>query len=89
LAQSQERPLATIKDAAYAWRQAVFFLSLTPRDELSEHVKALRGLPSAAQWPMTEVIDGLAAAAGDERLADSPFLGWTVGPHWALSRRTD
>lgn len=86
-AQRQERPLAGVKDAAYAWRQAVFFLSLTPGPELPSRVESLRRVPLASRWPMSEVIDGLAAAAA--RVAGPgtrPFLGWTLGSHWTLSR---
>ncbi|CCH79838.1 conserved hypothetical protein [Nostocoides japonicum T1-X7] len=90
LAQRQERPLAAIKDAAYAWRQAVFFLSLIPGDALPSRVDDLRALPSASRRPMSDVIDGLASVVAGRGPRDGmrPFLGWSVGPHWALSSRS-
>ena len=73
--------VTTVKDAAYAWRQAIFFLSLLPVAELGERLEA-------SQWPMTEVIEGLASVvAGDQSVEVRPFLGWSVGTHWTLSRR--
>lgn len=87
LAQRQDRPLATVKDAAYAWRQAVFFLSLTPRAEWPARVEKLRLPPLADRWPMSEIIDGLAVVASGGEPRTGPFLGWTLGPHWVLSRR--
>lgn len=91
LAQHQERPLATIKDAAYAWRQADFFLSLIPRETVSSRVQELRDLPSASKWPMSDVIGRLAAVVADDGNLGRPrpFLGWSVGPHWVLSERPE
>ncbi len=80
--------VTTVKDAAYAWRQAIFFLSLLPVAELGERLESFRRLPLASQWPMTEVIEGLASVvAGDQSVEVRPFLGWSVGTHWTLSRR--
>ncbi|MBT0772995.1 hypothetical protein KIH74_28895 [Kineosporia sp. J2-2] len=84
LAQHRPRPLATVKDAAYAWRQAVFFLTLAgEREHLAGFVEALT---PEARWPMTEVLDGLRAAAAGECSPGRPLLGWTVTPHWAVRR---
>ncbi len=73
-------PLSTIKNAAYAWRQAVFFLSVCGDDTAAE---ALRSLPGATTWPATRILDDLARCHRGEPV--TPFTGWTQGPHWALS----
>jgi hypothetical protein len=86
LASHQRRPLATVKDAAYSWRQAVFFLAVAAPTE----VEALLADPSIAdQGPavMAELLCGLQAAtngARDPQDAHAPFLGWSVGRHWVL-----
>ena len=83
LASRQRRPLATVKDAAYAWRQAIFFLSIAAPADAEEF---LRGEYLAAAGPrvMGELLNGLRRAELGEPLADGhvPFLGWTVGRHW-------
>ncbi|MFJ9894328.1 hypothetical protein ACIQPR_13530 [Streptomyces sp. NPDC091280] len=89
------RPYATIKDAAYAWRQSVFHLSLCPPAEqrrvLAEldaetgrhpaHVAARLG-PALAGLRL--VADG--GAFGPDGTADRGrarrLLGWTTDGHW-------
>ena len=85
LAAHQRRPLATVKDAAYAWRQAVFYLSIAEPSA----ARSLLADDSTASGPavMTELLAGLRRAAdGHPTGADNhvPFLGWTVGRHWIL-----
>lgn len=85
LASRQRRPLTTVKDAAYAWRQAVFFLSVADPAE----TRALLGDASSttsAPPVMNELVDGLRRAAVGQPVNDghSPFLGWTVDRHWIL-----
>ncbi|MGL5863635.1 MAG: hypothetical protein ACRCY9_20545, partial [Phycicoccus sp.] len=90
LAQTQDRPLATVKDAAYAWRHAMFFGSMLTVPEQADVVAAMRRMPSAEQWPMTEIIDGLSRCIGHEdRDLARPFVGWTATVHWVLDRRKD
>jgi hypothetical protein len=88
------RPLGTVKDAAYAWRQAVFFLSLcTP----AERARVLGGLPGGTDGEdrrpvrvtarLAPAVRGLldAEAGRDaESGGGRRFLGWTVGRHWLL-----
>ena len=74
-------PLPATKNAAYAWRQAVFFLSITGDDTAAD---ALRDLPGATTWPATRILDDLTRCHQGEPVA--PFTGWTQGPHWAQSR---
>ncbi|MEU1277457.1 hypothetical protein [Streptomyces sp. NPDC005805] len=89
------RPLATIKDAAYAWRQLVFHLSLCADEERAQ---ALAGLPERAARHPAHVAARLAPALAGLRLvaAGGAFgpdgtadggrarrlLGWTTGRHW-------
>lgn len=92
--------LQAVKNAAYAWRQAIFFLSFCD---------------AAAQWRAVDELTGLVAAASDrawaERFAPAVaglrhvlaggrfdadghgpgpalavrFLGWSVGKHWLFA----
>lgn len=81
LAARQERPLATVKDAAYAWRQAVFFLSMAdPAD-----ARTVLDDPTGEPDVMAELMAGLRAASDGAPIDDHvPFVGWTVGRHWVL-----
>lgn len=92
LAGSLERPLATIKDAAYAWRQAVFFLSLAPAAEASAFLERSARERAYVSPGIGEVLGGLrhvlAGGRFDER-GECPggrrFLGWTTQRrHWVL-----
>ncbi|MEU8784405.1 hypothetical protein [Streptomyces sp. NPDC048637] len=89
------RPLATIKDAAYAWRQLLFFLALcTP----AEQTRLLGGLgeetarhPAHVAARLAPALAGLhLVAAGGSFTADGTalggrarrFLGWSTEDHW-------
>ena len=73
-------PLPATKNAAYAWRQAVFFLSITGDDTAAD---ALRDLPGATTWPAARILDDLARCLQGEPV--TPFTGCTQGPHWVQS----
>jgi hypothetical protein len=87
------RPLGTIKDAAYAWRQTLLYLALTSEDDLAaflawarEQVRAQRQQTSERLDP---VVAGLAHVLGGKAFEDDGvagdarrFLGWVVGGHW-------
>ncbi|MGW1769329.1 hypothetical protein ACWCQL_35440 [Streptomyces sp. NPDC002073] len=83
------RPLSTIKDAAYAWRQMVFHLSLC---DPAAQARVIDALPAeAARHPghvgarLAPALAGLrqAAAGGTADAGDGRrFLGWTTRPHW-------
>lgn len=87
--------LQMVKNAAYAWRQMVFFLALMPRPEVeaflawaSEHLDAESPALGARFRP---ALEGLARAARGLPPEDPArpdlarrFLGWTTGPHWLL-----
>lgn len=90
--ESNPRPLRTIKDAAYAWRQMVFYLSLTDPAEYgafmagTEH--ALQGGPAHVEMRLRPALDGLRHVMNGGMLdpADGTngrrFQGWVVGQHW-------
>lgn len=77
--------LAQVKNAAYAWRQMIFFLALAPAGSTA-------GFPSWARSHLSEqepdfvtrfapALTGLEATMRGGSAAHRPFLGWTVGPH--------
>ncbi|MGW2836372.1 hypothetical protein ACWCWD_01045 [Streptomyces sp. NPDC001493] len=89
------RPLGTIKDAAYAWRQMVFHLSLCPPTEQRRVVAGLS--QEAARHPahvatrLAPALAGLVLVAGggtfdEDGTADTGrarrFTGWSTGEHW-------
>lgn len=85
LAQRQRRPLPTVKDAAYAWRQMVFFLSMSPPTD----VQVLFDLVDEGSG---ELLGGLRHVVGGGRFdADGRcpggrrFLGWTTEWPWVLA----
>lgn len=81
--------LPRIKNAAFAWRQGVFFLSrCSPgeqREELAETERRVADLPEVAQERLRPALGGLRAAQ-EGRPAERGvlFLGWSVGPHRML-----
>ncbi|WP_235079286.1 hypothetical protein [Amycolatopsis orientalis] len=87
--------LQAVKNAAYAWRQAVFFLSFcdlgTQREtvrQLAEQVAraglAERFAPAVAG--LAYVVEGgrFTAEGRVDGGAGRRFLGWTTGTHWCL-----
>ncbi|GKQ35793.1 hypothetical protein [Streptomyces sp. A012304] len=83
------RPLPTVKDIAYAWRQMLFHLSLCGPQEQS---RTLAWLPQELTRHPSEVSHRLAPAlAGLRQTADGGpadsgtgrrLLGWTTNGHW-------
>lgn len=94
------RPLATVKDAAYAWRQALFFLSMTDKGEYDEFARwadeHLADRPSHTIARLVPVLAGLkhvlaggaldlqTAAVGAGGESGRLFLGWATDGHWML-----
>lgn len=88
LAERQPWPLATVKNAAFAWRQLVFHLSLCSSQEREA---VLTGILREHPARLAPAVEGLRLAAAGHRFdpdgtAARRFLGWTVGPHWLLGR---
>ncbi|MFF0383783.1 hypothetical protein [Streptomyces sp. NPDC004286] len=89
------RPLSTIKDAAYAWRQMVFHLSLCPPEEQRRVIAGLDDEMARHRahvaTRLTPALNGLiliaeGGAFADDGTADDGrarrFLGWSTGGHW-------
>ncbi|MEU6922530.1 hypothetical protein [Streptomyces sp. NPDC046631] len=83
------RPLSTIKDAAYAWRQMVFHLSLCDPAEQARVISRLgeetARHPEHVSARLAPALIGLrqAAAGGSPDTGGGRrFLGWTTEPHW-------
>jgi hypothetical protein len=87
-------PKRTVKDAAYAWRQAVFFLALCG---LKEQVSVVAWMqdeldrqPPHAVRRLDPVLAGARQVLAGGDLADGAaptgrrFLGWSAGGHWML-----
>ncbi len=94
------RPLGTIKDAAYAWRQTLLYLALTSHDDQAAFVawarEQVRAQPASTTERLAPVVAGLEhvlvggtfdadGVAGDARR----FLGWAVGGHWMQPRKAE
>jgi hypothetical protein len=92
--------LQSVKNAAFAWRQALYFLSLcepsvhaAAMDRLRSHVHA--AADDGFQLRFGPAVDGLAhviagghfdaSGLGPEPGSGRRFLGWSAGPHWILS----
>ncbi|QFG21503.1 hypothetical protein [Actinomadura sp. WMMB 499] len=87
------RPLGTIKDAAYAWRQAVFFLALCgPKEQIAVVAwmqDELDRQPPGVVRRLDPVLAGLRHVLVGGSLDDGPappgvrrLLGWSAGGHW-------
>lgn len=88
--------MQSTKNAAFALRQAIYFLSLCPDDEMRSVVSGLRAHASAERnsaWrrrfePVVAGVEAVAAGnrfGADGQLGDGRrLLGWTVGRHWLL-----
>jgi hypothetical protein len=84
--------LHAVKNAAYAWRQMIFFLSLEPEDSIREFLAwagdslgretpAFQARFRPALLGLARAVDGLPPENGDARR----LLGWTSsGTHWLL-----
>jgi hypothetical protein len=95
---SRNARLQAVKNAAYAWRQAIYFLSLCDHSTQTEALTRLRGHLQVAGEDLRArfgpAVDGLAHVVAGRRFdnlgrapqpaAGRRFLGWTTGPHWVL-----
>lgn len=85
------RPLPTIKDAAYAWRQVVFCLSLCDNQDrrgfLDSAEIRLARYPVHLAGRLAPVVDGLrwvlhGGSFTDPDATGRRFLGWSTNRHW-------
>lgn len=95
--------LQAVKNAAYAWRQAIFFLSFCDDSEQAEILTRLRHQVDTSAGNFAArfgpAVDGLAQAISGGRFdaagriqgtgSGRRFLGWSVGPHWIFSTTAD
>ncbi len=92
--------LPMIKNTAYAWRQAVFFLSLCDEQTQRAAVTRLQNDVTRAgiRDRFTPAVDGLAHVVAGGRFTSRGtvdghdarrFLGWTVGPHWCMPSQAE
>lgn len=87
--QGNPRPMSSVKDAAYAWRQMLFHLPLC---DPAEQARVIAGLDEeAARFPahvaarLAPALTGLrqaAAGAAPDSSGGRLLLGWTTRPHW-------
>ena len=90
--------LIKVKNAAYAWRQMVCFLSLAEEDDLAEFATwATEYLDSkdpqfAERFciALNHLDNAISANLAEQALPAShqPFLGWSLGEHWLLETGT-
>jgi hypothetical protein len=84
--------LIMLKNAAYAWRQMIFFLSLRDHREVDDFLQwaevHLGKQTEAFRSCFRPALKGLALAASGKRIEDIPtsdarrFLGWSKTRHW-------
>ncbi|GAB2463310.1 serine/threonine-protein kinase [Jatrophihabitans fulvus] len=91
-AESSPRPLSAVKDAAYAVRQALFLLSMVPRVEARDTVRAWRPATAAAALPMVRggiehVLDGGRFDDAGRCPRGLRLTGWTTTHPWVLPVR--
>jgi hypothetical protein len=93
------RPLTTIKDMAYAWRQVLFYLSMATADErdavLGQFDDEVAQYPDHARGRLAPVLAGvrLVREGGDLGPGGGPvdggarrLVGWApAGRHWLLA----
>ena len=64
-----------IKDAAYAWRQMLFFATLDGNSQVGHVSEALAGQPEAVRTKLAPVVAGLTEVAAGGTVTKR-FLGW-------------
>lgn len=92
LAQRQRRPLATVKDAAYAWRQMLFFLSMSSAADAEAFVS--RAVSQDFGPVVADLLGGLRHVTAGGRFdadgrcpAGRRLTGWTTDGPWVLAER--
>lgn len=86
-AETQPKPLRLLKNAAYAWRQAVFYLSMLPADEsldVLESVQQEAERPGASGVVAARLFDDARGCLNGERRVVLPLYGWAHGRHAIL-----
>ncbi|NIK60169.1 hypothetical protein [Kribbella shirazensis] len=86
--------LQSIKNTAYAWRQAIFYLSFCDSAAQREVLAQVADRATVLGPRFAPAVDGLAAVAAGERFdaagrtagGGRRLLGWSSGPHWCMPR---
>ncbi len=90
--------LQTVREAAHAWRQMIFFLAIAPKGTTPEFldwaVDHLARQPGDLPRRFAPAVRGLAIVAAGESLGSDGihrsgarrFLGWPTDDHWVLAR---
>ena len=97
-ANGNPRPLGAIKDAAYAWRQMIFYLCFAASADhpgFAEQIASrLATQPAHVSDKLTPAVAGLDWVIRGGRLEDANatetarrFLGWSTGGHWPIASR--
>jgi len=80
--------LRSIKNSAYAWRQAIFFLSLSPENTVNASIHKAEELffRSLGEDITRKLFKKLKISTYDECSDENAhsFLAWTSSPHWVL-----
>ncbi|MGW2728249.1 hypothetical protein [Streptomyces sp. NPDC001494] len=83
------RPLGTVKDTAYAWRQMIFYLSLCAPDQQRYVVARVTEDFARQPWHvagrLAPALTGLRQVLAGEQAdqgAGRRLLGWSTGGHW-------
>ena len=94
-APSRHAALIAVKNAAYAWRQSIFFATLCDAEQQRALVDELRRLAdSAGLTRFHPAVDGLAHVVDGGRFAPDGtivggdgrrLLGWSAGTHWFIA----
>ena len=77
--------LVNLKNAAYAWRQMLVFLSLSSPEDVAAFLNdATSHLAEQSQTFQVRFAPALAGVRAVVRGSpvERRFLGWSVGPHW-------
>ncbi len=88
--------LQMLKNTAYAWRQAIFFLSFCDERMQARKIEFLESLVHEADLEhgdrLQAAVNGLQRVHGGGRFDESGrlgngrrFLGWSVGQHWMMA----
>jgi len=88
-ARTSDRPLRTLKDAAYAWRQAVFYLSQVSELTAAESIATARArslrTPTVAGVVHAALLDDLQQALTQSSPPTwQPFYGWVTGDRHSI-----
>ena len=88
--ESNTNYLRAVKNAAYAWRQAIFFISLSPDETVDATIRKAEEqyLATLGQDVTHKLFKRLKIVLRGEQMSEDalPFLGWTSKPHWLIGQ---